>query len=59
MVTRYAVELAEKFNRFYIGHRIVTEDAGAMNARLFLADMVKNTLATALGLIGIDAPETM
>ena len=59
MVTRYAVELAEKFNRFYIGHRIVGGDAGATNARLFLAYMVKNTLKTALGLIGIDAPESM
>ena len=58
-VTRYAVELAEKFNRFYIGHRIVSEDKGATNARLFLAHMVKNTLKTALGLIGIAAPETM
>lgn len=59
VVTRYAVDLAEKFNRFYIGHRIVTEDAGVMNARLFLADMVKHTLATALSLLGIDAPESM
>ena len=58
-VTRYAVELAEKFNRFYIGHRIVSEDAGATNARLFLAFMVKNTLKTALSLIGIAAPESM
>ena len=59
MVTRYAVELAEKFNRFYIGHRIVSEDEGATNARLFLAHMVKMTLGAALGLIGIDAPESM
>ena len=58
-VTRYAVELAEKFNRFYIGHRIVSEDEGATNARLFLAHMVKHTLKTALGLIGIGAPESM
>ena len=58
-VTRYAVELAEKFNRFYIGHRIIGEDRGATNARLFLAYMTKRTLAAALGLIGISAPESM
>ena len=58
-VTRYAVELAEKFNRFYIGHRIIGEDRGATNARLFLAYMTKSTLAAALGLIGISAPESM
>ena len=58
-VTRYAVELAEKFNRFYIGHRILSEDKGVQNARLLLADLVKRTLKAALGLIGIAAPETM
>ena len=58
-VTRYAVDLAEKFNRFYIGHRIIGEDRGATNARLFLAYMTKRTLAAALGLIGISAPESM
>lgn len=58
-VTRYAVELAEKFNRFYIGHRIISDDAGATNARLCLADCVARTLKCALSLLGIDAPDSM
>lgn len=58
-VTRYTVELAEKFNRFYIGHRIVVEDKGVMNARLFLTDCVEKTLRVALRLVGIDAPDCM
>ena len=58
-VTRYAVDLAEKFNRFYIGHRIVVEDKGISSARLFFTDCVAKTLRTALSLLGIDAPESM
>ena len=58
-VTRYAVDLAEKFNRFYIGHRIVVDDEGVLNARLLLTSCVAKTLHTALSLLGIDAPETM
>ncbi len=58
-VTRHVVDLAEKFNRFYIGHRIVVEDSAVRNARLMLTKAVANTLKTGLNLIGIDAPETM
>ncbi len=59
MVTRYAVDLAEKFNRFYIAHRIITEEKEATAARLLLTRCVAKTLKTALGLIGIKAPESM
>ena len=58
-VTRYAVDLAEKFNRFYIEHRIISDDAGATAARLKLTECVAKTLKCALSLIGIKAPESM
>lgn len=58
-VTRYAVELAEKFNRFYIAHRIISDDAGATAARLRLTECVAKTLKCALSFIGIKAPESM
>lgn len=58
-VTRYAVDLAEKFNRFYIAHRIISDDAGATSARLLLTECVAKTLKAALALIGIRAPESM
>lgn len=59
LVTRHVVDLAEKFNRFYIGHRIVADEAAVRNARLMLTKAVANTLKTGLSLIGIDAPEAM
>ncbi len=58
-VTRHVVDLAEKFNRFYIGHRIVVEDAAVRNARLLLTKSVANVIKTGLSLLGISAPEEM
>ncbi len=58
-VTRHVVDLAEKFNRFYIGHRIVVDDAPVRNARLILTKAVANTIKTGLSLLGIDAPQEM
>lgn len=59
VVTRHIVDLAGKFNRFYIGHRIVVDDEGTRCARLMLTAAVKHTLGTGLALLGIDAPEEM
>ena len=59
MVSRHIVDLAEKFNRFYIDHRIVVDDDGTRNARLILTQAVANTLKTGLTLLGIDAPNEM
>lgn len=58
-VSRYIMDLAEKFNRFYINHRIVVEEDGVRNARLALTKAVAVTLKTGLELLGIDAPESM
>ena len=58
-VTRHVVDLAEKFNRFYIGHRIVVDDAAVRNARLLLTKSVANVIKTGLSLLGISAPEEM
>ena len=59
VVTRHIVDLAEKFNRFYIDHRIIVDDAAVRNARLLLTRAVANTIKTGLGLLGIDSPEEM
>lgn len=58
-VTRHVVDLAEKFNRFYIDHRIVVDDASVRNARLALTQAVANVIKCGLGLLGIDAPNEM
>lgn len=58
-VTRHVVDLAEKFNRFYIDHRILVDDAPTRNARLALTKAVGNVICCGLGLLGISAPEEM
>lgn len=58
-VARHVVDIAEKFNRFYIGHRIVVDDDKVRNTRLLLTKAVANVINTGLSLLGIDAPEEM
>lgn len=58
-VSRHIIDLAEKFNRFYIGHRIIVDDAAVRNARLLLTKATANVIRTGLCLLGIDAPEEM
>ncbi|MBR5985248.1 MAG: arginine--tRNA ligase [Clostridia bacterium] len=58
-VTRFSCELAKAVNRFYYEHRILDDDASATAARLMLTRAARQTIKTALSLIGLDAPEKM
>jgi arginyl-tRNA synthetase len=59
-ITAYATELATTFHGFYRDARVVDEDAPERSAaRLALADAARITLANALNLLGISAPESM
>ena len=51
-MTRYTVELASNFNRFYYENRILTEDAAQSEARANLTAATASCLRTALSLIG-------
>ncbi len=57
ILTRYLVELAKEFNRFYHEHPILVKEKGLRKARLALVQATKATLATGLRLIGLHAPE--
>ena len=59
LLTRFTVELASNFNRYYSENRILTEDAAASAARVNLTAATASCLRTALGLIGVEAPEKM
>lgn len=59
MITRFVVDLAQVYNRFYFEHRILDEEPGVREARLRLTEAARNTIKTALNLIGIAAPERM
>jgi len=52
-------ELAAAIHRFYKNCRIVTEDRPLTAARLLLARAARTTIANALGLMGVAAPNRM
>ncbi len=58
-ITRYVVELAKNFNKFYSTHQVVSEDEELTKARLALCYGVKTVIASGLALLGIKAPERM
>ncbi|HEV8490287.1 MAG TPA: arginine--tRNA ligase [Candidatus Limnocylindrales bacterium] len=59
-VTAYATELATTFHAFYRDARVVEPAEPERSARrLALAEATRITLARALGLLGISAPESM
>jgi arginyl-tRNA synthetase len=59
-VTAYATELATQFHAFYRDAKVVDPAEPERSAkRLALALATKTTLANALGLLGISAPESM
>lgn len=58
-ITHYVVELATLFHKFYNAHRVVSDDEGLMQARLYLCEAVKNTIKNILTMLKIDAPESM
>ena len=58
-IARYAVELAQKFNKFYFDCKILTAEGSAKQFRLALTCATLRTLKNALSLLGIGVPEKM
>ena len=57
VVTRYLVDLAQAFNRFYHEHSILVDDTDLRAARLAVTACTQKVLRTGLRLIGLAAPE--
>ena len=57
-MAKYAVQLAQLFNKYYGNTRILEDDA-QLDARLALVKAMTVVLKNALGLLGIEAPEEM
>jgi arginyl-tRNA synthetase len=56
----YAFELAKMFNAFYTEHSVMNaESEEKKQLRLKLSEMTANVIASAMGLLGIKAPERM
>lgn len=58
-ITHYVIELATLFHKFYNAQRVVVEDEGLMQARLYLCTAVKDTIKNILTMLKISTPETM
>jgi len=58
-LTRYVHEVATLFHSFYTRCRVITDDAGLTAARLVLSDATRSVLRSALGLMGVSAPDSM
>lgn len=59
ILATYTFSLAQSFNDFYHSCPVLTEKEPLRTARLSLVEASKNTLANALALLGIQAPEEM
>lgn len=59
VVARFAVDVAQAFNKFYNSTRINVDDKELKNARVMLTYLTKNTISESLKLLGIEAPEAM
>ncbi len=58
-ITRYCVELATLFHKFYNACRVSSEDEALTHARLYLCSCVKSTLSNVLTMLRINVPESM
>ena len=59
IVARFAVDLAQKFNKFYFDCKILTAEGDKKNFRLALTAAALTGLKKALALLGISVPEKM
>jgi arginyl-tRNA synthetase len=59
VVARFAVAVAQSFNKFYNSCRVNVEDINTRNARVALVYITKKTIKDALELLGIECAEQM
>lgn len=59
VVARFAVDVAQSFNKFYNANRINVEDKALRDARMTLVHLTRKTIRDALLLLGIECPEQM
>ncbi len=58
-VTRYAIEIASLFNKFYFNCKIIGEDRDTESFRLEICEATLTVITNALSLLGIKVPERM
>ncbi len=58
-ITRYCIDLATLFHKFYNACRVAVEDEALMQARLYLCTCVMTVITNILTMFNIDTPESM
>lgn len=58
-MTRYAIELATLFHKFYNSHKVICGEESRMQARIALCEAVKIALKNVLTLLKIEVPTSM
>ena len=58
-ITRYAIDVASAFNKFYFDHKIIGEDENTTKMRLAICSATLTVITSALTLLGIKVPERM
>ncbi len=58
-ITHFVIELATLFHKFYNAQRVIADDEGLMQARLYLCMAVKDTIKNILTMLKISVPESM
>lgn len=58
-ITRYCIDLATLFHKFYNACRVTVEDESLMQARLYLCNCVMNVITNILEMFRISTPESM
>ena len=59
MISRFAVSVAQHFNKFYHDCQINVEDEKVKAARLKVVSATMNVIKSALDLLGMECPEQM
>ncbi len=59
IISRYLIDLAQKFSSFYNDNKIIVDDEKQKNARIYLTYMVGLILKSGAKLLGIETPNKM
>lgn len=59
IISGLLIDVAQAFNRFYIEHRVLSDNLSEQNARLTVVEATATVLKKGLSLLGIEAPEKM
>ena len=59
ILSRYLIDLSQKFSSFYNANKIINEDKTLQDARLYLTYVVGEILKTGANLLGIQMPDRM